>query len=192
MSTEKGGSAQATLDYELLLKLRVVVARYGEMDNARWWNTNGQLGPLGASVLRRGFPRTYRFAAARGVFAVAADRCEKLFGVPSSATLWHLPASIEEQFDARWEMWLDDAVTWEAFFAQVQAIKVRDLAAVLEELGFVSAEDRTAASRMKRSAEGRAVPLSRSFAADDDTIRQLALGFSKGEPAHPAVPYAIL
>jgi hypothetical protein len=47
-----------SLDIEWLLKVRTVVARTGEMDLARWWNSNGQLGPKGASVLRRGFPRT--------------------------------------------------------------------------------------------------------------------------------------
>jgi hypothetical protein len=44
------------LDLEWLLKVRTVVARIGEMDLARWWNSNGQLGPQGASVLRRGLP----------------------------------------------------------------------------------------------------------------------------------------
>ncbi len=53
---------------ELILKLRVVVGRFGEMDLAGWWNTRGQLGPLGAPVLRRGFPRTHCFAQARSVF----------------------------------------------------------------------------------------------------------------------------
>jgi hypothetical protein len=43
-------------DLERLFKLRLVVARTGEMDVARWWNTKGQLGRMGASVLRRGFP----------------------------------------------------------------------------------------------------------------------------------------
>jgi hypothetical protein len=38
------------------MKLRLVVARVGEMDLARWWNTQGQLGALGSSVLQRGFP----------------------------------------------------------------------------------------------------------------------------------------
>jgi hypothetical protein len=32
-------STAVSIDLERLLKLRVVVARYGEMDGARWWNT---------------------------------------------------------------------------------------------------------------------------------------------------------
>jgi hypothetical protein len=38
------------IDLNRLLKLRVLVARFGEMDLARWWNTKGRLGKFGASV----------------------------------------------------------------------------------------------------------------------------------------------
>src|SRR5690606_20374817 len=50
------------IDLDHLLKLRLIVARFGEMDLAKWWNTRGQLGRLGTAALRRGFPRTHRFA----------------------------------------------------------------------------------------------------------------------------------
>ena len=56
------------IDFERLLKLRLVVARHGEMDAARWWNTQGMLGRRGAVVLKRGFPSTHHFAQARIVF----------------------------------------------------------------------------------------------------------------------------
>ncbi len=56
---------QAAIDLDRLLKLRLVVARFGEMDLAKWWNTKGQLGRLGAAALRRGFPRTHHFAQHR-------------------------------------------------------------------------------------------------------------------------------
>jgi len=49
--------AAKPLDLDRLLKLRLVVARFGEMDLAKWWNTKSQLGPLGAAALRRGFAR---------------------------------------------------------------------------------------------------------------------------------------
>ena len=55
----------ASLNFDRLLKLRLVVARYGEMDIAKWWNTRGQLGRLGTAATRRGFPRTHYFAQAR-------------------------------------------------------------------------------------------------------------------------------
>jgi hypothetical protein len=53
----ESGTFEDELDLAWLLKVRTVVARIGEMDLARWWNSTGQLGPHGASVLRRGFPR---------------------------------------------------------------------------------------------------------------------------------------
>jgi hypothetical protein len=81
---------QTTIDLDRLLKLRLVVARFGEMDLAKWWNTKGQLGRLGAAALRRGFPRTHHFAQARSVFAVAAHRCTEVFDPSGGVTLWRL------------------------------------------------------------------------------------------------------
>jgi hypothetical protein len=104
------------LDLDRLLKLRLIVARFGEMDLAKWWNTKGQLGRLGAAALRRGFPRTHRFAQARSVFAVAAHRCAEVFEPPGCVTLWRLPETVEEEFEARWEHWLDNAGEWTKFF----------------------------------------------------------------------------
>src|SRR5438132_2207688 len=73
---------QLPLDLDHLLKLRLVVARHGEMDAARWWNTQGVLGRRGSIVLKRGFPTTYAFAQARIVFEVARSRCRELFDPP--------------------------------------------------------------------------------------------------------------
>ncbi len=99
----KQATTETAIDLERLFKLRVAIARAGEMDLARWWNTRGQLGPLGTSALRRGLPRTHRFAQARSVFAVAAHRCRELFDPPKCVTLWSLPASVEEELDSRFE-----------------------------------------------------------------------------------------
>src|SRR5262245_7619453 len=119
------------LNLELLMKLRLVVARFGEMDIAKWWNTKGQLGPLGTAALRRGFPRTHRFAQARSVFAVAAHRCTEVFDPPGCVTLWRLPESIEEAFDAQWEYWLDQASDWDKFFESLERLEKRDLVEAL-------------------------------------------------------------
>ncbi|WP_437969158.1 BrxE family protein [Sorangium sp. So ce260] len=86
----------AVLDLDRLLKLRLLVARFGEMDLAKWWNTKGQLGRLGSAALRRG---------------------------------------------------------------------------------------------LRRSAEGRAVPLPSPFSGTNDDVALLALGFARGEPSPLAVPY---
>jgi hypothetical protein len=178
------------LDLERLLKLRLVVARMGEMDRAGWWNTKGQLGPLGAMALRRGFPRTHHFAQARSVFVVAAHRCGELFNPPASWTLWRLPREIEEPFDARWEHWVDAASDWDAMFEQVADLPGTDVAAALETMGLVADEDLASLSRLRTSAEGRAVVLPTPFSSSIRDITLLALGFALGGPGALAVPYA--
>lgn len=178
------------VDLERLLKLRLTVARFGEMDLAKWWNTKGQLGKLGAIALRRGFPRTHRFAQARSVFAVAAHRCAEVFDPPGSVTLWRLPEATEEEFDARWEQWLDNAAEWAPFFEKLESIQGPDLLSILRGFELVNDRDVEAYGRLRRSAEGKAVPLPGVFAGTDDEVALLALGFAKGEPGALAVPYA--
>lgn len=180
----------ALVDLDRLLKLRLLVARFGEMDLAKWWNTKGQLGRLGAIALRRGFPRTHRFAQARSVFAVAAHRCAEVFEPPGSVTLWRLPEAVEEEFDARWEHWLDNASEWTAFFEKLETLSGTDLTSILRSFGVVSERDLEAYARLRRSAERRAVPLPGVFSGADEDVALLALGFARGEPGELAVPYA--
>lgn len=177
------------MDLDRLFRLRLVVARFGEMDLARWWNTKGQLGRLGAMALSRGFPRTRRFAAARSVFAVAAHRCQEVFDPPDCVTLWSLPPSIEEEFDARWEHWIDDAPAWGPLFEQLESLDGGDLGRTLQGLGLVSEHDVEIASKLRRSAENRAVQLPGSFSGTDADVALLALGFARSEPGALAVPY---
>ena len=92
------------MNLDRLLKLRLLVARFGEMDSARWWNTRGVLGRLGETALKRGFAQTHFFVQARLVFAVAANRCRAIFDPPRAMTLWNLPAEIEDRFDSQWPM----------------------------------------------------------------------------------------
>jgi hypothetical protein len=180
------------LDFDRLLKFRLVVARVGEMDLAKWWNTRGQLSRLGSAAVRRGFPRTHYFAQARSVFAVASFRCREVFDPPQSVTLWQLPEAVEEEFEAHWERWLDQADEWKPFFLQLEALKDADLNAVLQSFDLITGEDSEQFSRLRRSAEGRAVPLPVPFAATNPDIASLALGFARGEPGALAVPYARL
>ena len=178
----------ADIDLDRLLKLRLFVARFGEMDLARWWNTKGQLGRLGAAVLRRGFPRTYRFAQARSVFAVV-HRCSEVFEPPGCVTLWRLPEAIEDEFDSRWEHWLDNATEWSPLFEQLETLQGNDLPTVLRSFDVVTESDLADFATLRRSAEGRAVPLPGIFAGTDSDISLLALGFGRGEPSSLAVPY---
>jgi hypothetical protein len=177
------------IDLDRLLKTRLVVARFGEMDLAKWWNTRGQLGKHGTSALRRGFPRTHRFAQARSVFAVAAHRCAEYFDVPGTVTLWRLTDAIEEEFDAKWEQWLDNAADWTPFFERVESAPPNDLAKVLRAFDLVTDGDLEAGAKLRRSAEGRLVPLPGMFNESDSDIALLALGFSRGEVGALTVPY---
>ena len=171
-----------------LLKLRLVVARVGEMDRSEWWNTKGQLSALGSSVLQRGFPRTHHFAQARAVFAVAAHRCEQIYDAPNSVTLWKLPAEIEDEFELRWEQWLDHAEEWAPFFEEIEDCG-DDLAFELQRLGLVTDDQVERAKYLRRSAEQRAVQVPGEFQARNDDITMLALAFSRGEIGSLAVPY---
>ncbi|HEX4964763.1 MAG TPA: BrxE family protein [Thermoanaerobaculia bacterium] len=177
------------IDLDHLLKLRLVVGRYGEMDLAKWWNTRGQLGSYGTSALRRGFPRTHYFAQARSVFAVAAHRCAQVFEDPRSVTLWRLPETLEEEFDARWEHWLDHGEDWAAFFAKLETLEVESLIEVLRGFALASPEDAQACSRLTRSPGIPAVALSGVFRNDDVTATLLALGFARGGKGDLAVPF---
>lgn len=180
----------ATLNFDRLLKLRLIVARFGEMDLAKWWNTRGQLGRLGTAAIRRGFPRTHYFAQGRSVCAVAAHRCREIFDPPDSVTLWRLPEPIEEEFETKWEYWLDRAKEWQPFFQRLENLQENDLKNALHAFDAVTNQELEMSSRLRRSPEGRAVPLSEPFTGTDQDIALLAVGFSRGETGSLVVPYA--
>lgn len=178
------------IDFDHLLRLRLVVARFGEMDNARWWNTNGLLGRLGGVALGRGFPRSHNFAQARIVFSTAAARCRQVFDPPSCMTLWHLPGAAEEQFETRWAMWTEQHEQWDALFGKLQGIKGTDLLTEMLDLEIIANEEAEEARKLRRAADNRAVPLPGVRQPSRDTITLLATGFFRGEPGELAVPYA--
>jgi hypothetical protein len=180
------------IDFDRLLRLRLVVARHGEMDRAGWWNTHGMLGRYGAIALQRGLPRTHRFAQARIVFEVARARCEELFDAPGSVTLWRLPAGVDDQFEDHWQRWLGEPERWNAFFDELTTGEPADLLSELATRDLVSQEQIETVQGLRRSAEGRAVQLAGERELDDDLITLLAAGFAKGEPRAPAMPYTKL
>ena len=179
-----------TINFDRLLKLRLIIARFGEMDLAKWWNTRGQLGRLGTAAIRRGFPRTHYFAQARSVCAVAAHRCREVFDPPEGVTLWRLTETIEEEFEAKWEHWLDQASEWQPFFHGLESLQENDLKIALQAFDAVTNHELEMSSRLRRSAEGRAVPISEPFSGADQDIALLALGFARGETGSLVVPYA--
>ncbi|MBI3246540.1 MAG: BrxE family protein [Deltaproteobacteria bacterium] len=184
-------SVERLLDLDFLLKLRLVVARYGEMDSARWWNTQGLLGRYGAVALARGFPRTHPFVQARIVFAVARSRCHEVFDPPGCMTLWSLPAAIEEQFDSHWQTWLDQMREWTPFLKSIEQLS-GELLGILQDLALITPAQVETVGKLRRSAEGRAVPLPGAHHPSNDSLSLLAASFSCGEPGNLAVPYARL
>ncbi len=84
-----------------LLRIRALVARYGEPGQLDWWSTD-ILGPSGgAFVAERLFPRTYRWAAIELAIEAAAiiekDRLNRRVGV----TLFRMPEKLERSLDLR-------------------------------------------------------------------------------------------
>lgn len=185
----------SSIDLDHLLKLRLVVARFGEMDCARWWNTGdaarrtGLLGRAGSVLMSRGFPRTHSFAQARLVFEVARARCSEHFDLPGCVTLWSLPPALEDQFDARWARWLEGRAGWKDFFSSIEAPR-QDLLEFMRMLNLATDDDIASVSRLRRSAEGRAVPVPGVHVVSNELLLTLAAGFSRGEAGKLAVPYA--
>lgn len=185
-------SSTSAIDFDRLLKLRLLVARYGEMDSAQWWNTKGLLGRKGALLMSRGFSKTHFFAQARVVFTVATARSKEVFDPPRSMTLWNLPAEIEDQFDARWSSWLADRDAWRPFFESIQTLPGSGLLEALTALELVDPSAVAAVGKMRRSAEGRAVPISGAYSPNDEVLTLLAAAFDRGERGQPAIPYVRL
>jgi len=177
------------IDASLLMKLRLVVARYGEMDGAGWWNTRGILSRIGKTGLSRGFPTTHYFAQSRVAFAVATARCREVFSPPGCFTLWNLPPDIEEIVESQWQGWCRSASEWEPFFAQISGTNSDDLFDRLVGLQLVDSSVRTKVGSLQISAQGKAVKLSAVGHPDTDSIRLLAASFAKGAKGQLAVPY---
>jgi hypothetical protein len=177
------------LDLDCLLRLRLAVARFGEMDAAQWWNTKGVLGRLGAMAWPRNFPRTHAFARARAVFTVARARCDEVFNPPGCITLWKLPTEVEDAFETRWQDWLDEPEPWTAFFERINAAPTGDLITYLADLGLTDT-NRDGFGNLRRSTDGRGVPLPGVATLDDTLLTMLAAGFGRGGPRDLVVPYA--
>ena len=178
-----------SIDLDHLIKLRLAVARYGEMDGAGWWNTQGILGSAGRSVIARGFPTTHWFAQARIVCSVAAARCAAVFAPPGCLTLWNLPVEIEDELSNQWTVWCRNPTEWTAFFEALSTRNSGDLMQHLQDMNLIDGATVEATKPLRRSAEGKAVPLPGTGKADVSTLMLLAAGFSKGEKQKLAVPY---
>ncbi|MGE0681311.1 MAG: BrxE family protein [Candidatus Binatia bacterium] len=99
---------------------------------------------------------------------------------------------IEDQFEEHWQNWLDEREKWAPIFEQLSTMTGSDLLTILDQFALVSHSQLDAVSKLRRSAENRAVPLPGTHTPNDDVITLLAAGFARGEPGNPAIPYARL
>ncbi len=171
------------------MKLRLLIGRFGEMDNARWWNTRGMLASIGERALSRGFPRTHHFARARIVFEVAGERCREIFDAPQSVTLWHLGAEWEDHFDSEWSRMVERSSDWNSYFYELESVKGDDLLGEAERLGLADASLVQEARQLRRMAENRAVQIPTEPGLGSRSVTLLGLGFFRGEAGSPAVPF---
>jgi len=179
------------IDTDQILALRLAVARFGEMDRFKWWNTNGMLGQIGELVASRGFPKTQSFARARVVFAVASNRSDEIFNPPDSYTLWRLPSEIEERIDERWAESLDTPEHWLDLLSKINSEMVdgRDLLDALSNLNLISQETSEYVKRLRRSDDNRSVHIKQTGKTAGNAIAILAAAFNCGEQGKLAVPF---
>lgn len=175
-----------------ILQLRITVGRHGEMDRAKWWNTNGIMGSKGEVVLERGFPRTHALVQARVAFEVARARCASVFAVPDAVTLWNLPAELEDQFESRWSHWLSHSERWGDFLKRADEATTEELVEGLTSLGLVESEHAEQASNAEVQREGRSVSMPSIGEVDGDAVAMLAAGFAVGDTNDLVVPFATL
>lgn len=176
-------------EVERLMKLRLVIARLGEMDKFKWWNTKGMLANVGELALSRGFPKSHVFARARAVFAVAASRSTEVFDPPDSVTLWHLPVEIEDQLEDAWAIWLEDPDPWVSFLHDVEEKLNGKLLPALEELHLVSETVSDRVNRLRRADDLRSVPIKLNGEPFPEVISLLAAAHNCCEPGKLSVPF---
>jgi len=187
-------SAQYTvsqpLDLDHILKLRLVVARVGELGLAGWWGTKDVLGSMGAMAYRRGFPRSHHWAQAKVVFEVARARCLERFPDPTAITLWNLPATVEEQFEHAWGRWIGESEVWNPFFDRLKEWKSPSLVEALKAFDLWSpGMDVVIAQAAPTTASLALGSFSR---LDQVAMDGLAAGFTFGQPGEPVVPFVRL
>jgi len=174
-----------------ILKLRIAVGRHGEMDRAEWWNTRGIMGSKGGVVLERGFPRTHPLVQARIAFSVAEDRCKSVFTASDTATLWSLPAELEDQFESNWSQWLSQGDLWDNFLEKVNGATEEGLTRGLKSLGLI--EQVHVDQAMEADRQGASAQISSDVnEVDGGVASTLAASFALGGENDLVVPFITL
>jgi hypothetical protein len=176
------------IDLERLFRLRAAVGRFGEMDAAGWWNTQGVLGARGAAVYKRGLPETHFLARVRVVTAVAAERSRTIYPATGVATLWSLPPALERSLSFRERSWATNGSRdSSADFAAAVQSPSGDLSAWLSELGLVDKAVAEKASGIEPDQGGKGVPV--PGPVTNEAIQLLALGHGRGGVKNLVVPF---
>lgn len=173
-----------------IAKLRMAVARFGEMDRSKWWNTKGLLSSLGEMAIARGFPKTHVFARSRAVFSVARIRSEEVFNPPNSFTLWRLPVELEDRVEDAWANWLESPEPWIEFLSRLEECsKGKGVMETLSKLELLSKASVEKASSLRRADDLRSVPIKPSKKSSQHAIELLAAAHESSEPGKLAVPF---
>lgn len=169
-----------------VLRLRLVVARLGEVELNGWWGTQDVLGATGAMVFRRGFPRTHAWARAQAVFAVARQRCAERFPDPQAITLWQLPAELEDALDQQWNHWIAEPEVWAPLLGRIAALTAPAVATALLDLNLVTPAQAQQGAALKTKGPALELPTQELNSA---ALALLALGFGQGGRGDLVVPY---
>jgi hypothetical protein len=128
--------------------------------------------------LSRGFPRTRGFVQARVAFAVARARCSELLDAPRVMTLWNLPASVEDQFEAAWHTWLDEPERWQDALQTVSEPAPTGILDRLRRFHLFTPTTSALVANVQASADGRTIPVPGKYEPNDEILTALARGTS--------------
>ena len=177
------------IDVKKIAALRMAVARYGEMDRAKWWNTKGLLSRVGELALSRGLPKSHVFARSRAAFVVASSRSDEVFNPPQSYTLWRLPAEIEDRFEDAWAGWLEAPNDWKELLEQINQGSGNELLSLLTSTELVSEQSANRGKALRRADDLRSVPIKLDGETGTDAIELLAAAHCCSEPGKLAIPF---
>ena len=181
-----------TIDITRLFKLRLVVARAGELDVDGWWSAEHLLTSRGSYVYGRSFPRTHWFAQARVAFEAARHACAAIRLPGRAITLWTLPPEIEEALDQQRNKWLRNPDEWAPFFASLETeVHSGGLLPALVQGDLISPAAAEQVERLSPEPGGALISLPRPEGSLEDTLSLLAAGFAKGSARSLVLPFAL-
>ena len=99
-------------------------------------------------------------------------------------TLWRLPETIEEEFEGKWEHWLDRANEWQPFFLRLESLQENDLKIALHSFDAVTNHELEMYSHFVARPEGVQCPYLKHSLAPIKISRCSPLDSHAGKPVH--------